>query len=97
MAARTGGTRSKPSSPGADIVLPLTLAPGQTVHGSLFFRVTPGPQRLALRGQAGDEPHESIIDLAPLAGLHRKAPAPTAPATVAPTTSRSVFSATSSP
>lgn len=60
------------------LVLPVTIAPGQTAQGSLFFRISPGPQRLALRGRAGDEPVEAVIDLAPLKGLHLKAP-PTAP------------------
>jgi hypothetical protein len=53
--------------------LPLTLAPGATAQGSLFFRIAPGPQRLVLRGTAGDQLHETTIALAPLAGLHLKA------------------------
>ncbi|HUL53667.1 MAG TPA: hypothetical protein VLT83_09695 [Opitutaceae bacterium] len=65
------------------LALPAKLAPGQTVRGSLFFRVTPGPARLLLhcRGDAGAL--EVAIDLAPLAGLHFKdqhAPPPVPPA-----------------
>lgn len=58
--------------------LPATIAPDQTAQGSLFFRISPGPQRLVLRGRAGDEPIEVVVDLAPFRGLHLKAP-PTAP------------------
>jgi hypothetical protein len=54
------------------LVLPATLAPGQTVQGSLFFRISPGPQRLTLHGRAGNEPIEVAIDLTPLRGLHLK-------------------------
>lgn len=52
------------------LVLPLTLAPGETRRGSFFFPISPGPQRLALRGRAGGAPQTVTIDLAPLAGLH---------------------------
>jgi hypothetical protein len=55
--------------------LPLTLAPGQTVEGSLFFRITPAPQRLVLHSAAGDQPHDTAIALTPLSGLHLRAPA----------------------
>ncbi len=54
------------------LTLPRALAPGETVHGSLFFPMTPGPQRLVLRGKAGDAPFELTLDLQPLAGLHLK-------------------------
>jgi hypothetical protein len=55
------------------LALPLTLAPGQATQGSLFFRISPGPQRLALHSTgAGEESRDDFIDLAPLAGLHRK-------------------------
>jgi hypothetical protein len=59
--------------------LPLTLAPGQTVQGSLFFRITPGPQRLALHGRAADQPCDVTIPLTPLAGLHFAPPPGAAP------------------
>jgi hypothetical protein len=52
--------------------LPLTLAPEQVAQGSLFFRLTPGPQRLVLRYRAGDEVQDVAIDLARLADLHLK-------------------------
>lgn len=69
------------------LALPLTLAPGQTAHGSLFFRITPGPQRLVLRGRAADQPCDATISLALLAGLHLAPPAtPPSPASLALTT-----------
>ncbi|MEO7414550.1 MAG: hypothetical protein ABIZ81_14455 [Opitutaceae bacterium] len=57
------------------IALPLSLAPGQSVQGSLFFPITPGPRKLTLNGHTGDGPREIVIDLAPLAGLHLPLPA----------------------
>lgn len=57
------------------LVLPARIAPGQTVPGSLFFRISPGPQRLVVRGQTGDEPIELTVDLAPLQRLHLQPPA----------------------
>ena len=62
--------------------LPLMLASGQVAQGSLFFRITPGPQRLTLKCRVGDEPHDVVINLAPIAGLHLKSP-PSAGAPVA--------------
>ena len=60
------------------LVLPLTLAPGQTVTGSLFFRITPAPLRLTLNGRAEDEAREVSIDLTRLSSLHLALPvAPT--------------------
>ena len=53
------------------LALPVTLAPGQTVQGSLFFRITPSPRELALP-TGGDA--VARISLAPLAGLHLKVP-----------------------
>lgn len=52
--------------------LPLRLAPGETVAGSLFFPMTPGPRQLLLRGRCGEETVELALDLKPLAGLHLK-------------------------
>lgn len=52
------------------IVLPATVAPGADVSGSLFFRITPGPQALVLQCRVADEPRSIVIDLAPLAALH---------------------------
>ena len=56
------------------LALPATIAPGQTVQGSLFFRISPGPQRLALSGRAGADPVAVVIDLAPFKGLHLQPP-----------------------
>jgi len=50
--------------------LPLTLAPGATVRGSLFFPMTPDPQRLVLRGHSGDAALEVVLELKQLAHLH---------------------------
>ena len=50
--------------------LPPVVAPGSTVEGSWFFPMTPGPQRLEIKGWAGEVPVELILDLQPLAGLH---------------------------
>ena len=52
--------------------LPLTVAPGATAEGSFYFPMTPGPQRLIVRGSAGGVPVELVLDLKPLAGLHLK-------------------------
>jgi hypothetical protein len=51
---------------------PVTIAPGQSVSGSFFFPMTPGPQRLILKGKAGEAPLELVLDLKLLAGLHLK-------------------------
>ncbi|MDQ5978409.1 MAG: hypothetical protein QG602_1383 [Verrucomicrobiota bacterium] len=58
------------------LVLPQTIAPGQTLQGSLFFRISPGPQRLMLHGRAGDKPSDVTIDLTPLRSLHLKSTQP---------------------
>ncbi len=66
------------------IATPLVLQPGETKQGSLFFPVSPGPQRMVLRCSAEGAPQNLTLDLAPLAGLHLlkevAAPAPAAPA-----------------
>ena len=54
------------------LVLPLTIAPGQAVEGSLFFPVTPGPQALAFHCQVADQATELTLLLTPLADLHLK-------------------------
>ena len=54
--------------------LPMTLAPGQTTQGSLFFPITPAPQRLVLLCHADDQTRPLDLDLAPLAGLHVGSP-----------------------
>jgi len=55
------------------LVLPRTLAPGESVNGSLFFPMTPGPQRLLLHAHGALEPHEVRLELGPLSALHLKA------------------------
>ena len=69
------------------LVLPTTMAPGGTAKGSLFFRISPGPQRLVFAFHADGQPHELSLDLKQLAALHFKkriysnspAPTPTPP------------------
>lgn len=56
--------------------LPLSIAPGQTVQGSLFFPISPGPQRLTLRVRADAGTIEPAFELLPLAALHLKNAAP---------------------
>ena len=52
--------------------LPATLVGGQVAQGSLYFAITPGPRRLAVRYRVGPESRETVVDLTPLAGLHLK-------------------------
>jgi len=52
------------------LVLPATLAPGQTVQGSLFFRLAPGPRSLVLAYQDDHQAGTTTANLTPLAGLH---------------------------
>jgi hypothetical protein len=52
------------------LVLPAPVQPGQTVQGSLFFRITPGPQRLMLQFTGVDPELDVSVELAPLADLH---------------------------
>jgi hypothetical protein len=52
--------------------LPAIVAPGKSVQGSLFFRISPGPQRLTLHCRAANEAHDVTVDLAPVARLHLK-------------------------
>ena len=56
------------------LVLPLTIAPGESVAGSWFFPMTPGPQCLAVHGRDGDLPVDLRLELKPLAALHLKPP-----------------------
>lgn len=55
------------------IVLPGTIAPGQTLQGSLFFRISPGPRQIAFLVQLDGAYQKIVVELAPLAGLHLKA------------------------
>jgi len=52
------------------LVLPVTIQPGQETQGSLFFRITPGPQRLLLLFTGVDPGFEVSFDLKPLSDLH---------------------------
>ena len=54
------------------LVLPQTVASGASATGSFFFPMTPGPQRLIVKGQAGDSPLELTLELKQLSGLHLK-------------------------
>ncbi len=54
------------------VALPQTLQPGKSVAGSLFFPMTPGPQRLRVKGRSGATPFELVLELKLLAGLHLK-------------------------
>lgn len=52
------------------LALPLVLTTGESKQGSLFFPVTPGPQRLLLHCRSGGTSSTLVLDLAPIAGLH---------------------------
>jgi hypothetical protein len=54
------------------LALPLMIDSDAAVQGSFFFPMTPGPQRLMVKGQAGEAPVELVLELKPLAGLHLK-------------------------
>jgi hypothetical protein len=54
------------------LALPVVIAPGEMKTGSFFFPLTPGPQRLLVRGRSGDLPVSLELGLAPLAALHLK-------------------------
>jgi hypothetical protein len=58
------------------LALPLTLAPGATAQGSLFFRITPGPRRLSLTYASDGRTATLPIELTSLGGLHLKDAAP---------------------
>jgi hypothetical protein len=50
--------------------LPIQLEPGTSVAGSVFFPLTPGPERLTMRGRAGEVPVEVAVALPGLEALH---------------------------
>ena len=52
------------------LVLPATIQPGQIAQGSLFFRITPGPERLVLLFTGGEPGCDVSVDLSPLSDLH---------------------------
>ena len=57
-------------------VLPLTLAPGETRIGSLFFPMIPSPRALTLRWSGSTTGDVLTLRLDSLRGLHVKVPAP---------------------
>jgi hypothetical protein len=56
--------------------LPLTLVPGETRIGSLFFPMVPNPRALSLHWSSGTSGGELTLPLESVRGLHVKAPAP---------------------
>ena len=48
------------------------LEPGESLTGSWFFPMTPGPQRLIVRGHDNNQPLEVVVQLGPICGLHLK-------------------------
>lgn len=59
------------------ITLPVSVLPGESRRGSLFFPIAPGPQHLTLRYHIGETNGRLQLPLAALANLHLKsAPAP---------------------
>ena len=56
------------------LALPATIAPGATVQGSFFFRISPSPRHLSLLFQQDGAYDKALLDLAPLAGLHLASP-----------------------
>ena len=67
------------------LALPLELKPGEMRQGSLFFPITPGPQRLEISFTNGAVTQIVAVDLAPLSTLHlQSAPSATAPAPAPP-------------
>jgi hypothetical protein len=61
------------------LALPVTLAPGQTVRGSLFFRISPGPRALSFAWQTDGTNGRTDFPTPQLASLHLRAkPAPVA-------------------
>jgi hypothetical protein len=60
------------------LALPLQLKPGEMRQGSLFFPITPGPQRLDIDFTNGTVNQTVSVDLALLSNLHLQ-PGPSAP------------------
>jgi len=58
------------------LALPLTLAPGETRTGSLFFPMVPNPRALDLRWSSDASGGEFTLSLEALHGLHLQAPVP---------------------
>jgi hypothetical protein len=49
---------------------PIRLEPGASMTGSVFFPLTPGPEKLSVRGRAGEGALEVTLGLTGLEGLH---------------------------
>ena len=58
------------------LALPLTIAPGGTRAGSLFFPMVPNPRALTLHWSGGTSGGELTLPLDSVHGLHVRAPAP---------------------
>ena len=54
------------------LALPVQLQPGEMRQGSLFFPITPGPQRLEVVSHSEGLAQSVNIDLTPLSNLHFK-------------------------
>ena len=54
------------------LVLPVIIPAGQSVQGSLFFPITPGPKYLILKCRMGEDIYDVEFDLSPLKALHIK-------------------------
>lgn len=77
--------------------LPLTITPGASVTGSLFFPMTPGPRQLIVEGRAGELAVHTALALDPISSLHLKAPAAAAGAPAQSTYSPAARSPTPDP
>ena len=65
--------------------MPADLSTNQSIHGSLFFRLTPSPRKLVLTYREAGQLQEVTVDLAILGDLHRKPGTPPAPPVVGET------------
>ena len=89
----TGASRSPGHNPWAlekefnrrQLVLPLTLAPGESRTGSLFFPMVPGPRSLNLQWSDGPVAGEAVLPLDFLRSLHLQSPAASTPSLNPPT------------
>lgn len=70
------------------ISLPLTLAPEETITGSLFFPMAAGPRSLRVGWSSETASGELVLPLDFLKGLHLKTPAPSDEPTVKPATDK---------
>jgi hypothetical protein len=62
--------------------MPIELPAGFTKNGSFFFPISPGPQRMLVRGTRASGPFSITVDLSALSGLHllkQSAPPPLEP------------------